>query len=54
MNLGEIKLDEQKVRDVAMEAAFQVAKLEVEDTFQSSCATSGRSASARTRPRRCA
>lgn len=34
MNLGEIELDEQKVRDVAMEAAFQVAKREVEDIFQ--------------------
>ena len=34
MNLGEIELDEQKARDVSMEAAFQVAKREVEDTFQ--------------------
>ena len=34
MNLGEIKLDEQKVMDVAMEAAFQVAKREVENAFQ--------------------
>lgn len=37
MNIGNIEIDEQKVKDVAMEAAFQVAKREVEDTFNAAC-----------------
>lgn len=37
MNLGNIEIDEQKIRDAAMDAAFQVAKKEAEKAFQHDC-----------------